>query len=201
MNTRSKTGNGARPSSRIAALRRDEILAGAQVTIRRLGLRRVGMRQIARAAGLSLGNLYYYFRNKEELVYFCQAQTLDRLLEVVLEARQGYGAHGQVAALIRGHLRVVLGGGDAMHLEFDNLPPALYRKLVRKRDEYEREVRALIAAGQKRGVLRDGDPKLIAFHVLGAINWAARWFRPDGEYTVDAVADHFAEQICGGIAK
>ena len=185
----------------IADVRRAEILAGAQGAIQRLGLKRAGMRQIARAAGLSLGNLYYYFRSKEELVYFCQAETLDRLLEVVREARKMYTARAKIAAIIRGHLHQVLAGGSgSLHLELD-LPPPLYRKLVRRRDEYEREVRTLIADGQKRGQLREGDPKLIAFHVLGAINWAARWFRPDGVYTIDAVAESFADQICGGIAK
>jgi TetR/AcrR family transcriptional regulator, cholesterol catabolism regulator len=188
-------------STRIADVRRDEILASAQDAIRRLGLRRAGMRQIAREAGLSPGSLYYYFRNKEELVYFCQAETLARLLDVVRVVRAERAPRQQLAALIRGHLGVVLGGGDAMHLEFDNLPQDLYRKLVRRRDEYEREVRALIADGQRRGALKRGDPKLIAFHVLGAINWAARWFHPSGDYTVEHIAAQFAEQICGGIAK
>ena len=43
-----------------------------------------------------------------------------------------------------------------LHLEFDDLPAELLKKVVRKRDRYERAVRALIADGQKRGEVRRG---------------------------------------------
>ena len=70
-----------------------------------------GMRDIARAAGLSTGNLYYYFRNKEELVYACQDRALDRLLEVLaLAPRSRPDAAERLGALVEGHLQVVIVG-------------------------------------------------------------------------------------------
>ncbi len=194
--------------------RRNEILTSASQAIRRLGLRGAGMRQIADAAGLSAGNLYYYFRNKQELVYFCQDQTLDALHAVAREAREQPSAGTQLALLIRGHLRVLLDTrtAGAVHLEFlgpgaqrgvgrDELPAELYRKLVAKRDRYERAVRALIEDGQKHREVRPGDPKLQAFALLGALNWAARWWRPSGAHTVDEVAGAFIDQLLGGLLQ
>src|SRR5262249_29144123 len=154
-------------------------------------------RQIADAAGLSAANLYYYFRNKQELVYSCQDRTLDHLLVVARQARLQAGARAQLAWLIRGHLRLVLdeASGGPAHLEFRELAPPLYRRLVRKRDRYERAVRALIAAGQERGELRRGNPKLAAFALLGALNWAARWYRAGGAYDVEEVAASFGKLL------
>jgi AcrR family transcriptional regulator len=181
-----------------AGLRRQEILAAASDVIRRRGARGVGMRDIARAVGLSPANLYYYFRNKDELVYYCQEQALTQLLDLAVEARAQRGARARLEWLVRGHLRVVLGGGAGLHL--DELPAPLYKKLVRLRDQYEDAVRALIFDGQRRGQMRPGDPKLIAFQLLGALNWTARWYRPDGAYTIEAIATSFVDQFLGGIA-
>jgi AcrR family transcriptional regulator len=159
------------------------------------------MREIAEAVGLSTGNLYYYFRNKDELIYYCQDRTIDALLAVAEEARRQYGSRGQLGFLIEGHLRVLLGeqASGVVHLEFDDLPPELLKKVVQKRDRYERAVRALIADGQKRGELRGSQPKLDAFVLLGALNWAARWFRPGREWTVDDVARHHRERLLDGL--
>jgi AcrR family transcriptional regulator len=184
--------------------RRSAILLSAQGAIRELGLRKAGMREIARAAGLSAGNLYYYFRNKHELVWFCQDQTLEALLEVAEHARTLHErADQQLAHLIRGHLRVLLDPSLAgsVHLDFEDLPKPLYKKLVDKRDRYEKAVRALIDHGQARGQIVRADSKLQAFALLGALNWAARWFRPDGAFTVDDVADVFVPQLLKGLVK
>ena len=39
------------------------------------------MRVIAEELGMTQGSLYYYFRNKQEILYFCQASSLDSMLE------------------------------------------------------------------------------------------------------------------------
>ena len=181
--------------------KRTAILVGAADAFRRLGARRAGMREIAEALGLSAGNLYYYFRNKDELVYYCQDRTLDALLDVARTARAQYGSRGQLGSLIEGHLRVLLGeqASGVLHLEFDDLPAPLLKKVLVKRDRYERLVRGLIADGQKRGEVRPGDPKLDAFVLLGALNWTARWFRPGGAWTAENVARHHRERLLDGL--
>ncbi len=190
LNTRSK--------QRRADTRRHEILEGALVAMRDHGLHRAGMRDIARAAGLSTGNLYYYFRNKEELVYACQDRALDRLLEALVGARERPDAGERLGALVEGHLHVVMAGGASLHLDLDGLPKPLFKKIVQKRDKYERGVRDLISDGQRQGVVRSGEPKLQAFALLGALNWVARWYRP-GEGDPDEIVYSFREQLLRGL--
>jgi AcrR family transcriptional regulator len=181
--------------------RRSAIVMSAQGAIRQLGLKRAGMREIARAAGLSAGNLYYYFRNKHELVWYCQDLTLEALLGVAVEAGDRPDAQSQLAYLIRGHLRVLLDPrmAGAVHLDFDDLPKPLYKKLTEKRDGYERAVRQLLEKAQLRGEISKGDAKLQTFALLGALNWAARWYKPDGGRSVDEVADAFVPQLLKGL--
>jgi AcrR family transcriptional regulator len=190
LNTRSKL--------RRADARRTEILEGALLAMRDHGLHRAGMRDIARAAGLSTGNLYYYFRNKQELVYACQDRALERLLDVLSSAKERPDAGERLGALIEGHLHVVMAGGASLHLDLDDLPKPLFKKVVQKRDKYERGVRDLIADGQRQGLVRPGEAKLQAFALLGAINWVARWFRP-GQSDPDEIVRSFREQLLRGL--
>jgi AcrR family transcriptional regulator len=181
--------------------RRSAIVQSAQGAIRELGLKRAGMREIARAAGLSAGNLYYYFRNKHELVYFCQDQTLDRLLEVVKQAHANRSAAAALETIVRGHLTVLLdpATAGAVHLDFEDLPKPLLKKLVEKRDRYERAVRAVMEEGQRHGQIFAGDPKVQTFVLLGALNWAARWFNPSGPLSVEDVAEVYVPQLLKGL--
>jgi AcrR family transcriptional regulator len=190
LNTRSKNGR--------ADARRLEILDGAITALRDRGLRGAGMREIARAAGLSTGNLYYYFRNKQELVYACQERALDELLDVLASARAYPDAVERLGALIDGHLRVVMAGGASLHLALDDLPKPLFKKIVQKRDRYERGVRDLIAQGQREGLVRAGEAKLQAFALLGALNWTARWYRP-GDGDKEQIIASFREQLLRGL--
>jgi AcrR family transcriptional regulator len=190
LNTRSKISR--------ADERRNEILEGALVAMRDHGLGGAGMREIARAAGLSTGNLYYYFRNKQELVYACQDRALDRLLGVLASAVDRPDAAERLGAVIEGHLQVVMSGGASLHLDLDDLPKPLFKKIVQKRDKYERGVRDLVAGGQREGLVRSGEPKLQAFALLGALNWVARWYRP-GQGDPDEIIYSFKEQLLRGL--
>src|SRR5262249_52123611 len=77
------------PRARRADARRVEILRAAGRAFRTLGFAAAGMRDIARAAELSPATLYHYFKGKDELLFFCQNRSLDRLLEALARARRG----------------------------------------------------------------------------------------------------------------
>jgi AcrR family transcriptional regulator len=81
-NDRSSQG-GAERAQRRAEARRLEILRAAARTFRRRGFAAAGMREIAAEADLSPGNLYHYFKGKDEILYFCQDRWLDHMLDVV----------------------------------------------------------------------------------------------------------------------
>src|SRR6185503_1139713 len=74
--------------SRRADARRVDILKAAARVFRARGFAAAGMRDIAAAADLSLGNLYHYFAGKDELLFFCQDRSADRLLTALAAARR-----------------------------------------------------------------------------------------------------------------
>ncbi|HKQ61245.1 MAG TPA: hypothetical protein VJS92_08125, partial [Candidatus Polarisedimenticolaceae bacterium] len=65
---------------------------------------------------------------------------------------------------------------------------------------YERELRRLIAAGVRAGAFARHDATLVTRAILGAANWSARWFRPEGPHSASAVADALAGYLVDGLA-
>ena len=69
------------PTSPKVRVRKRGILGAASRVFRKKGFHEAGMRDIAAACGMTVGNLYYYFKNKQELLAFCQEDAASRLLE------------------------------------------------------------------------------------------------------------------------
>ena len=180
--------------------KRREILRAAAEAFREHGFAATGMREIAEKAGLSPANLYYYFRSKHDLLFFCQDQALDRLLTAAAE-QDAEHAEGRLSGLIRAHVRCVLDevDGASAHVAVDALPPELRRKIAKKRDRYERAVRKLVSDGVAEGEFRACDPTLVARALLGALNWTVQWYRPGGRTSPARVADEYAEYLVQGL--
>ena len=70
--------------ARRATATREAILRAAAGVFRDRGFAETGMREIAAAADLSPGNLYYYFKSKADILYFCQDHSVDRMLATVI---------------------------------------------------------------------------------------------------------------------
>jgi AcrR family transcriptional regulator len=182
--------------------RRLGILRAAARVFRRLGVSSTGMREIAEEADLSAGNLYYYFKGRDEILLFCQERTLERLLAAVKAARAIPGSRGsRLRSVLSAHVHCMLDEleGATAHLEVEALPENMRAAIMQKRDAYERAVRALVAEGVKAGEFTPGDPALVTRAMLGAVNWTARWYRHDGAQSVAEIADSLSDYLVRGL--
>ena len=179
-------------------------MRAAASVFRDRGFAAAGMREIGVAAGLSPGNLYHYFRGKDELLFFCQDRSVERLLEALAAARKDRGPlPARLRELAIAHVLCLIDGveGSAAHLEVDALPPRLRVRIVAKRDRYEHGVRALVAAGVRRRALRAADIAVSARAFLGALNWTAQWYRPEGPQSPQQIAELVAGYAVAGLSN
>jgi AcrR family transcriptional regulator len=181
-----------------------EILQSAAEAFRRNGYSATTIDDIAKKLLMTKGSLYYYFKNKEEILYFCQDYSLDRLLELLKDVKALEApADEKLRRLIVSHVSLILDElkAAAMHADFQMLSPSLLKKVIRKRDRFERGVRQMIQDGIDEKVFTACDPKLVTFALLGAINWAVKWFSPDGPLRAEEVGRQFADFFIRGLKE
>src|SRR5262245_25493261 len=159
------------------------------------------MRDIAKALGMQVGNLYHYFpRGKADLLFECQRAAVETLVAGAKEIDAAGGAAPEkLAAIVRLHVRCLLEetGGSAAHLEFRALPAGRRAAIAKGRDAYEAIVRRVLRRGVTAGELRPLDEKLAALALLGALNATVSWWRPDGDRTPDEIATSYAKTLVG----
>lgn len=185
-----------RDATRIAILR------AAGRIFRERGFAETSMRDIAEAADLSVANLYHHFSGKDEILFFCQDRSLDLMLAAVAEARRLPGAPStRLRHVLRAHADAVLDEveGAVAHVATEALSDPLRRRIVAKRDRYERAMRELVGACVASREAANGDVAVLTRAMLGALNWTATWFRPDGERSAAAVAETIASYLIRGL--
>ena len=186
-----------------AEKRRREILGAASRLFRARGLHATGMREIAAALGMTAGNLYYYFPSKQDLLAYCQEETLGQLLDLARGGASGprRTPDQRLRDLIEGHVTVLNEAtpGSLAHLEVNEVAAARRASLLARRRSYETAIRRLIDAGVAAGTFRPVDSRLATLALLGALNWTVKWFQPDGRKSATEVGREFADLLLRGL--
>jgi AcrR family transcriptional regulator len=184
--------------------RRVEILKSAAAAFRRRGYHGASVGEIARNLRMTKGSLYYYFRNKEEILYFCHDYSLDILLDLLARVeKDARSPDERLRQLIASFVHMIIDElqGTALTMDLQALSPPLLRKVIAKRDLFDRGVRRILREGMDRGLFVPGDPKLLTFAILGAVNWITRWFDPRGPARSEEIAQAFADYLLAGLLR
>jgi AcrR family transcriptional regulator len=151
---------------------------------------------------MTKGNLYYYFRHKEEMLFVCHDYSLDMLLKMLKRVEGGsLSPKEKLHQVIVGFVRITIHElrGTMLLLDLEGLGPRRLRNIIQKRDSFDHGIRRIIEAGMAEGTFRKGDAKLITFAILGALNWIARWFLAGGPVTFDQIGEAFARYLIAGL--
>jgi len=186
------------------------ILKSAAKAFRRLGYHGATVEEIAAALHMNKGNLYYYFKNKEEILYACHQYSVDRLIQLLHDAEHtAERADAKLRTIIVGAVHLILDElhGTALFLDLEALTPAHLKAVIGQRDRFDHGLRRIIAEGIEEGtfanVPRDDaeemHAKLLSFAMLGAINWIPRWYNPTGAATSEEIAQQFADYLIAGL--
>ncbi len=193
----------APPAPRAAAPER--ILRAATALFRERGYHGTSVRTLARALRVEVPSLYYHFPSKQEILFALLDRTLDELLHGLGRAvAAAHGAEARFRAAVRFHVLFHAHRRHEAflsHSELRSLTPANLRRIIAKRDDYERVFRDLLAAGVRAGVFHVPDVKLTAMAVLTMCTGVATWFFEGGRLAPEAIADRYVELIVRSVDR
>ena len=156
--------------------RYEGILKAAGDVVARRGFHQASIREIARAAGLSLAGLYHYVGGKDELLFLLLDRSLDRLIEELDEAlADARTAELRLLALIRTHLDFGFRHASALKIinrDWELLSGSRRDEVSAKRQSYLTRGLAVLRELDPNG--RSGDELLSATNLLlGMLNGIA----------------------------
>lgn len=182
-----------------AAKKRAVILSAASA-FRRRGYHNTSMVDIAKTLGLSKAALYYYVRNKEEILFESHLMAYDSMEGILKRPQVGQNGLEVLSHVFRDFVSLLTQSGVSLLTDVDSLSGTGREQILARRGKIERRVTKLVKAGQKDGSIRKGDARLQVFFFMGALNWLNAWFDSEGRLKGDDIADHFVQQLGTGIA-
>lgn len=189
--------------ARDRADKREAVLRVAARLFNEKGFHATSLDEVAERLNVTKPTLYYYVKNKDEILFDCVHAGLDMVRRGIAEAaREGSGsALDKLRACMRAYAQVVTldFGMCVIRVGEDPLPAEGRRKLRKLKSQIDLEFRRLIEQGMAEGSIAPCDAKLAAFTLAGAISWIGRWYRPDGELSPEQVADHCIGVLLHGV--
>jgi AcrR family transcriptional regulator len=185
--------------------RRVDICRTAAQIFRDRGFAATSVSDVARALGMTKAGLYHYFDSKEALLLEIMTYGLERVRdEVLLPARAIRDPEERLRQIVLRHGRIATDGrGAVAHLgdEIRSLPPSARRQIEERMRLYYDLIRETLRELRAQGRLRDIDPTVAAFSMLGMILWLPRWFRQDGRMSQEQVAGEVAKLTINGLVR
>jgi AcrR family transcriptional regulator len=177
--------------------RRAVILAAGRAMAQR-GFASTSLDDVARTLNVTKPALYYYVRSKHEILFEYHKLAFELGARCRAEAlATGRSGLDKLLAYLRAYVTGLieeLGGGSAM-TEYHHLSPEAQQELQPLRDEYDRFYRGLIAEGVRDGSIRNVDPKMTIFFVVGAVRGIHRWYDPQGPLAAGEIAAAFVDLV------
>lgn len=179
--------------------KRRAVIVAAGQAFRRRGYHNASMTEIAKTLGLTKAALYYYVRNKEEVLYECHLMAYDAMDEILRRKYEGESALDRLEALYVDFVNMLTASGVSLLTDVNSLRDENKADVLARRGKIEGKIIRLVKDGQKDGSIREGDARLHVFFFMGALNWLNAWYDASGRLKGKDIAAHFALQMRAGI--
>jgi len=188
-------------------LRRQAILQHALALFDRQGFANTSLDDIARETGVKREAIYYYFKNRAEILLNLirpQSEALVSGLKEIIDSDDD--AATKLYLAIRNHLQRFDRHCLEMTISLRDIYLEDAKEVRREMDQtwhsYEAMWTRIVADGQASGEFAaSGDPKMVAFAILGMCNWLARWYDPRRSVSVDELIETYFDMLANGLVQ
>jgi AcrR family transcriptional regulator len=188
----------------LRASKREAVLRTAAQIFNEKGFHATSLDEVAERLHVTKPTLYYYVKNKDEILFECVSIGLHMLEDAIQRERAvGGSAIDQLGAAMRSYVDIVTQdfGMCIIRVGEDPLPAGSRKKLRRFKAKLDRHFRELVQQGMEEGSIVDCDPKIAAFTIAGALSWIGRWYRAGGPLSPEQIAEQCIAVLMRGLAR
>lgn len=186
-------------------IKRDAVLQTAAQLYLEIGYRKTSMSLLAARLKITKPALYYYFRNKEELLVECYRAGIESI-EGALKGAIDYQGNGlqKVESYIRSYATAIVTfefGRCVATLDDSELSDQARRQVRNLKRRIDAAIRGYIEEGIADGSIAHCNSKMASFAIAGAINWIGTWYRPNGGLHDNEIVSEFTRLLTAGLHR
>ena len=189
-----------------SARTRQRILDSAAAVLAEKGYAGLRMSDIAKLADYPAPAMYYYFKNRDELVdevlQLGGRLTREHVEGVLDGLPAGTTPMERICAAAEAHVRFALQLPEysvAVTRNMGQLPDPIRKRQLALQRRYGNLWRTLLRDAQENGDIASGvDLSVARMYVLGALNWIPEWWKP-GQGSLESLITNVVRLTCAGL--
>jgi TetR/AcrR family transcriptional regulator, cholesterol catabolism regulator len=184
---------------------RDDILDAAAQVFRQKGYHGASMSDIAGALDVQKASLYHHVESKQEILLALLERALAMLTEHISTiSAQNISPDQKLRLMIREYLTGLAENADltsVLLFEHRSLDKKSHASHVPFRDKFEKLWRDVLDEGIVKKTFDLKDTGLATRAIMGTLNWTLTWYRPEGDKSIEQIADEYSDFILKGMLK
>jgi len=184
---------------------RDDILDAAAQVFRQKGYHGASMSDIAETLDVQKASLYHHVSSKQEILLALLERALGMLTDhIALISAQAIPADQKLRLMVRDYLSALAENADltsVLLFEHRSLDKKSHTRHVPQRDKFESLWRDVLNEGVREKIFDLKDAGLATRAIMGTLNWTLTWYHPDGEKSIEQIADDYSDFILKGMLK
>jgi len=179
--------------------KKQEILRAAAEVLDEKGFHGATMEEIASRLLMTQGSMYYYFKNKEDLLFQCYIMIMDISLKKIKEIMEkAITPTEKLKKAIESHIELAITERPIFSLmgHPDQIFSGEYLdKIIQLRSDYDRYFDKILDEGIQAKEFLEVDVKMTRLIILGALNWVQQWYSPKGDKSKEEITDIFSNYL------
>ena len=179
------------------------ILSNAAKEFIERGYYKTSLDDIARMQNVTKPTLYYYIKNKEDILVKCEQITcgkINSLLDIVMA--RDISSLDMIQEFINEYIKIITDDVARCHVrhrgQMEN--KELAARSIKNHKDIEFRVREIIRRGINDGSIRDCNSTILAILLFDSLNGLTSWYHSDGQVTLDELAEEIIALVTKGVS-
>ncbi|NCU18373.1 TetR/AcrR family transcriptional regulator [Pallidibacillus pasinlerensis] len=181
------------------AKKKADILRSAVEVIAEKGYHATTMEDIAAKLLMTKGSVYYYFKDKQDLLYQSYKMLLEQSNKMITEIiNMNLPIKEKLEKVMKSHIVFIISERSSYGLK---VKPEHYFEgeqleiIFGLQENYANSFDQLIEEGIQAKIFSEVDVKIVRNLIIGAMNWVIQWYSTEGKKSAEEMAEIISEYL------